>query len=357
MGLRGFIARRIVYSVILVFAVIVVDFLLFMAMPGNPIQFLMGEGISRESGAQRIQHEQQLAAQWGIGQPLYIQLFRYMSNLLTWNFGKEIASGLPISSVLSVKIPYTLMLLGTSTVLSIIIGIWLGMVVIQRRGTAVDTGSVVGALVAGSLPTFWIGLVLLWIFSNSLGWFPGAQAYPTIWDVPGGWPQAVVTTTGYSTASLNMVFSISSAQSWNLFYGYISHLILPLATLTLFNFGGMLLLTRATMLDAITEDYIVTARAKGLTERSVLYKHALKNASLPIITAVALSFGFVLSGAIITETVFSYPGLGAWIYGALQIRDYTVLMAFFYIISLCVIVANIVSDLLYGVIDPRIKYG
>lgn len=111
------------------------------------------------------------------------------------------------------------------------------------------------------------------------------------------------------------------------------------------------------MLDAITEDYVVTARAKGLSERSVLYKHALKNASLPIITSAALAFGFVLSGAIITETVFSYPGLGGWIFSALNFRDYTVLMAFFYVISLCVITANIVSDLLYGILDPRIKYG
>lgn len=356
MTLRSFIAKRIVYSVILVLAVIVVDFLLFMAMPGNPVQFLIGEGISRESSIQRQQREQDLMNQWGIGQPLYIQLFRYMSNLLTWNFGKEIESSVPISAVLAMRIPYTLLLLGTSTILSIIIGILLGMVVIQRRGSAVDTGSVVGSLIVGSLPTFWLGLVLLWIFSAALGWFPNAHAFPVEW-AGGNTPQAIVTTTGYSPGSLSMIFSISTTETWNLFYGYLSHLILPLATLTIFNFGGMLLLTRATMLDAITEDYIVTARAKGLTERSVLYKHALKNASLPIITSVALSFGFVLSGAIITETVFSYPGLGAWVYTALQFRDYTVLMAIFYIISLCVIVANIVADLLYGVIDPRIKYG
>jgi peptide/nickel transport system permease protein len=139
--------------------------------------------------------------------------------------------------------------------------------------------------------------------------------------------------------------------------GFASHLVLPITTLTLFSYGGWLLLTRATMLETITEDYVLTARAKGLKESTILYKHALRNASLPIVTSAALTFGFILSGAIITETVFSYPGLGGWIWNAINVRDYGVLMAVFYIISVCVIIANVLSDLLYGIIDPRIKYG
>lgn len=327
-------------------------------MPGNPVEFLMGEGVSKESGIERSERTKALMSTWGIGEPIYIQLFKYVRNLLTWNFGLEIMSSRPIGTVMAERIPYTLLTLGLSTFLSIIIGVLVGMVVIQRRGSAIDTGSVVTSLIVGALPTFWIGLVLLWVFCSTLGWFPGAHAYPESWSSGlGTWPQPIALTASYSAGALNMVFGVSVAQSWSLFYGYFSHLILPLATLTIFNFGGWLLLTRATMLDAITEDYVVTARAKGLSERSVLYKHALKNASLPIITSAALAFGFVLSGAIITETVFSYPGLGGWIFSALNFRDYTVLMAFFYVISLCVITANIVSDLLYGILDPRIKYG
>jgi peptide/nickel transport system permease protein len=355
-GLRGFIARRLVISVVLVLAVIIVNFILFFSMPGNPIDFLMGEGVSKESGIQIAQRRQALQNTWGIGDPLYIQLAKYVRNLLTWNFGLEIASSKPIGQVMATKIPFTLLLLGTSTFLAIILGLFLGMVVIQRRGSLIDTGSVVTALIVGSLPTFWLGLILLWVFSNTLGWFPGAHAYPESW-IQGNWPQPISWVVSYSSGGLSTVFRFSTTQTWDLLSGYLSHLILPLTTLTIFNFGGWLLLTRATMLDAITEDYIVTARAKGLSERSVLYRHALKNASLPIITSAALAFGFVLSGAIITETVFSYPGLGGWIFEALQFRDYTVLMAFFYIISLCVIIANIVSDLLYGIIDPMIKYG
>jgi peptide/nickel transport system permease protein len=128
-------------------------------------------------------------------------------------------------------------------------------------------------------------------------------------------------------------------------------------TLVLFNFGGWLLLTRATMIETITEDYVLTARAKGVGETAVLLKHALKNASLPIITSAALSFGFVLSGAIITETVYTYPGVGGWTFFAIGVRDIIVLMSIFYVISICVIIANIIADLLYGVLDPRIKIG
>jgi len=133
--------------------------------------------------------------------------------------------------------------------------------------------------------------------------------------------------------------------------------MLPITTLTLFSYGGYLLLTRATMIEALTEDYITTARAKGVPERSVIFKHALKNASLPLITSAALAFGFMLSGAIITEGVFSWPGMGRWIFQSITFNDYSSLQAVFYIIAVLVIVANIMADILYGIIDPRIKYG
>lgn len=354
MGLRGFITKRIIYSIILILVVICVNFVLFMVMPGDPTDFLLS-GYSRESPEQRQAREQLLRDLWGIGDPWHVQLLKYMRNLLTWNFGNELIGRRPIAEVMSRKIPYTLLVLGSSTVLSIVIGVFLGIEVIKRRGSLFDTGSVVASLIASSLPTFWIGLVLLWVFSQALGWFPGAHAFPTEW-AGGNWPQPIVTTVQPLSSTLLYNFQISLAESWKLFWGYFSHLILPLATLTLFGFGGWLLLTRACMLDVITEDYIVTARAKGLSETTVLYRHALKNAALPIITSAALAFGFVLSGAIITETVFSYPGLGGWIWDAINFRDYTVLMAIFYVISICVIVANIIADLLYGVLDPRIRY-
>jgi len=357
MGLRKFIAKRIIYSFILILVVICVNFIIFMRMPGDPTDYLMAAW-SKESPEARKAHEQALKELWGLGDPLEVQLAKYMRNLLSFNFGIEIAGRRPISVVLSQKIPYTVLLLGLSTILSMVIGIFWGIEVIKRRGGSFDTFSVITALITGSLPTFWIGLVLLWIFVSTLNWLPGARAFPVEWALPTvGWPQPLIYRISYSSNSMTILLTLNYKDAVELLSGYIKHLILPLVTLTIFSFGGWLLLTRAAMLETITEDYIITAKAKGLKENDVLYRHALKNASLPIITSAALSFGFILSGAIITETVFSYPGLGGWIWSAIQIRDYTVLMAVFYLISLCVIIANIIADILYGVIDPRIKYG
>jgi peptide/nickel transport system permease protein len=355
MTLRNFIAKRLAYSFILIILVILANFTIFKLMPGDPSDFLMA-GFSKESPEQREERLKLLMEMWGLNESWHIQLFKYTRNLLIWNFGIEIAGRRPISMVMGQKLPYTILLLGLSDILALIGGIVLGILVIQKRGSIIDSTSVIGSLILGSLPTFWLGLVFLWVFSNSLHWFPGARAFPAEWAVV-GWPKAYVTSLAYSPGALKVGFSISSEGTWALVGGFASHAFLPLFTLTIFSIGGWLLLTRATMLDTITEDYVVTARAKGLSDTAVLYKHAFKNASLPIITSAALAFGFILSGAIITETVFSYPGIGGWIWEAIQFRDYPVLMAVFYVISLCVVVANIISDLLYGVIDPRIKYG
>lgn len=355
MGLRSYIVRRIIYSLILLLIVIMVNFIIFIAMPGDPGAFLMSAW-SKESPEKRKEHEQKLNEMWGLTDPWHIRLVKYYRNLLTWNFGIEIAGRRPIGDVMAQKIPYTVLLLGLTTIASLILGVYIGIIVIKKRGSAFDSSAVVSSLILGSLPTFWIGLVLLWIFSNTLGWFPGARAFPADWALK-GWPQVYLINPSYSSAAINYNTTLSLHGTLELFGGFLSHLALPFTTLTLFSVGGWILLTRASMLETVTEDYIVTAKAKGLSETAVLYKHALKNASLPIITSAALSFGFILTGAIITETVFSYPGVGGWIWDAIMIRDYSVLMAVFYIISVCVIVANIIADLLYGVIDPRIKYG
>ena len=357
MGLRSYIAKRIVYSFILLLVVIAVNFIIFIAMPGDPGAFLMSAW-SKESPEKRKEHEQALNEMWGLHEPWYIRLLKYYRNLLTWNFGIEIAGRRPIANVMAEKIPYTVLLLGLSDAVSIILGVYIGIIVIKKRGSTFDSAAVVSSLIMGSLPTFWIGLVLLWFFSRAgvLGWFPGSGAFPRDWALT-GWPKVYTVNPSYMPAALNYNTTLSLQGSLDLLGGFLSHLALPFFTLTLFTVGGWILLTRAAMLETITEDYIVTAKAKGLSETEVLYKHALKNAALPIITSAALTFGFILSGAIITETVFSYPGIGGWIWGAISIRDYPVLMAVFYLISICVIVANIIADLLYGVIDPRIKYG
>ncbi|MEM2798876.1 MAG: ABC transporter permease [Candidatus Bathyarchaeia archaeon] len=353
MGLRTYIAKRLINSLILIVLIICVNFAIFKLMPGDPTAFLM-QAWSKEPPEVRRQQEQLIKSLWGLDQPFHIQLIKYIRNLLAWDFGVSIINKEPISHALGWRIPYTLLLIGGSTAVSIILGVLLGIFVIQRRGGLIDSAAVTTSLVLGSLPTFWLGLIFILIFFVNLRWFPVAGGHP-IWarNYPVPWSYSVES----STNALNVNLSLNAMEAWRLVGGYLYHLFLPFLTLTVFSVGGWLLLTRATMLETITEDYVVTARAKGLKERTVLFKHALKNASLPIITSAALSFGFMFQGAIITETVFSYPGLGGYIWMAVQFLDYPVLMAIFYVTALCVVIANIIADLLYGVLDPRIKYG
>lgn len=354
MGLRSYIIKRLVYSFALVIIIIIINFAIFKAMPGDPVSFLM-QAWSKENPAVRRQQEALIRSIWGLGEPIHIQLVKYIRNLFTWELGVTIINKEPISSAIARKAPYTLMLIGGATAISIVIGIILGIYAIRKRGGFVDSTLVTSSLVMGSLPTFWLGLVFLYVFYSWLGWFPNTGATPVQWAITRPIPWLCETVSSENALSILLSFNMSDV--WVFISGYMMHVFLPMLTLIVFFVGSWILLTRATMLETITEDYIVTARAKGLTEHAVLFKHALKNASLPIITSAAISFGFVLTGAIITETVFTYPGLGGWTWTAIQFLDYPVLMAIFYIVSLCVIMANIIADLLYGVIDPRIKVG
>jgi peptide/nickel transport system permease protein len=348
MGLRGFVIKRIIYSFLLVLFVLVLNFVIFQVMPGNPIELFAGAG--------KLKNEQQkneVIASFGLDQPITVRFQKYVVNMLTGQFGISFISQNYIATEVVGRLSNTLLLMGTSEILAMVLGILLGVIAAKKRGGLFDNASVVMSLTTYSLPSFWMGMIFLLIFYKTLGWFPGAGAYPRDWvttyAASGGFPPRLIlgTLPGGMTLALPSLTEIA---------GRLWHLTLPTLTLTLFTYGGYLLLTRATMLEALTEDYIVTARAKGLSERTVLYKHALKNASLPLITSIALTFGFILSGAIITEQVFTYPGLGQWTWNAIQMRDYPALQAIFYITAISVIVANFIADILYGLVDPRIKY-
>jgi peptide/nickel transport system permease protein len=353
MGLRGYIAKRIVYMAILLIAVMTVNFIIFMIMPGDPANMFINPMRRNMSEADLREQKERLESLWGINEPPIIRYFKYLRNMITWNFGVSVMSWKPVANDMVWRIPFTLLLLGGSGVLAILIGVVLGALAAYKRGGNFDAFAVVSSLVFFSLPTFWMGLVFILIFYSNLHWFPHAHAFPSEWALNAPHPFNMTTT---STNPLGLFVTVSPNDLWAYISGIGSHLFLPMLTLVLFQYGGFLLLARATMIESLTEDYIVTARAKGVSERNVVFRHALKNASLPLITAAALHFGFILSGAIITEGVYSWPGLGRWIFDSIGFKDYNVLQAVFYVIALCVIIANFVSDLLYGIIDPRIKY-
>jgi len=328
LGLRTYIAKRIVYSIALVFFVITVNFVIFMLMPGNPAM--------RLADSMRIRNPEVVKAvteAFGLNDPMHVRYAKYVRNMLTGQFGTSYYTNKPVSDEIIVRLQNTLILVVPPEIIATVIGIVLGVIAAYKRGQLYDSIAVVTSLAIYSLPVFWIAMMLISVFSLNLNWLPSAYSQPDYWFM-------------YPPSNILVDWTTR-----------LRHLVLPWATLILLSYGSYLLLTRATMLEAITEDYVVTARAKGLKERTVLFKHTLKNASLPIITDIAITFGFMLSGAIITEQVFIYPGLGWWIWRSIDELDYPALQAIFFIIALCVIAANFIADLLYGVIDPRIKYG
>ena len=348
MGLRGYLLKRLLNTIVLVVFVICVNYVIFEEIPGTQGAIaLLAENpkIPPETKAIIIAREEtrfgiRCATNpdgSGVPCPIWTKFEHYFISMATFQFGRSFQTGNTVvhDLVNTGRLVNTLTLLGASSIMAIIIGVFLGAIAARKRGGLFDSSMVTTSLTTFSLPTFWLGLVLIYIFAFLLHWFPTGGVIPSEWtSSPAAFPS-------------NFFLQIP---------GRLQHLFLPALTLTLFFYGGFLLLTRATMIEALSEDYITTARAKGVPERTVIYKHALKNASLPLVTAVALQFGFLLSGAIITETVFNWDGLGLWLFNAIGSKDGPVLQAMFFIVALCVIVANLAADIIYGVIDPRIRY-
>jgi peptide/nickel transport system permease protein len=335
MSLRSYLLKRALYTVVLIFFVIILNWVIFEAMPGvsGNLYAVLGQ---HAPGLGDKQYQQQIAL-YGLDKPYWTRFYDYVKAMLTFQFGFSYASNQDVTAQMinSGKLANTLLLLGASTAMAIIVGTVLGIVVARKRGSTLDNFWVTTSLTTFSLPTFFMGILLIFVFAIALNWFPSGGTHPNSWD----------------NLSLNL-----KPQPFEQYLVRLQYLFLPALTLTLFAYGGFLLLTRATMMEALSEDYILTARAKGLTERAVLFKHAFKNASLPIITSSALAFGGILGGAIITETIFNWDGLGKWLYDSIGYKDFPVMQAMFYIIALSVIAANFVSDILYGIVDPRIKY-
>src|SRR2546428_1942955 len=332
MTLRSFLLKRLAYTVVLILVVIVVNWVIFEGIPGqNAAQQLLSANPRNNNPQQRAIQ----CALWNCNASRTDQFIAYFRAMLTFQFGISFENSLPITTqiIQQGRLQNTLLLLGASTILAIIIGIVLGVLSSNRRGSVLDGLNVSSSITTSALPSFWVGLLLILVFALGLGWFPSGGIQPASWTIPGNLPGPLTQV----LVRLQFFF-------------------LPTLTLTIFTYGGFVLLTRATMMEALTEDYILTARAKGLSQRVILFRHAFKNASLPVITNAALTFGGIFAGAIITETVFAWNGLGFWLYEAVQVKDFPVMQAMFYLISLTVIAANFISDILYGIVDPRIRY-
>ncbi|NUR09787.1 MAG: ABC transporter permease [Nocardioidaceae bacterium] len=320
-----FVGAKILGALGSLFFVLVVNFLLFRVLPGDP---------ARTLGRGRFKTEEQLEAfrhTYGLDQPLLQQFLTFLHNTFTGDLGVSLRYRVPVSDLIWDRMWPTVLLVGTSTVLATLIGVWIGMASAWNRGGLFDRFSTGGTLTLYSMPEWWLGLLLIATLAVGIGPIPGI--FPTgglhSTDVDPGTPAYVLDT------------------AW--------HLALPVLTLTLAYLADYSLVMRSSLLDEIGEDYLVTARAKGLRDVTVRRHHATRNALLPTTTIAAVNIGFVVSGAITVETVFSIPGLGLLTTEALDIPDYWVLQGAFLVASAGVILANLAANLLYGVLDPRVR--
>jgi peptide/nickel transport system permease protein len=311
------------YATITVLIVIIFNFLLFRVMPGDPARLLIPRGHNIDQALL-----QRMREFYGLDKPLPTQLLTYIFQTLQLNFGYSFFYKQPVGQVIAAWLPNTLVLVGISEAIAILLGFFTGAIAGWKRGKKFDLITTSFALTAWSMPTFWLGIVLIMVFSVQLGIFPVG---------------------GVSTVEVTYTNIFQQIQDLGM------HLVLPAVTLTLVSFAEYLLIMRNSVVDVMTEDFVVTARAKGLPEGRVLKDHVVPNALLPSITTIALALSFIVGGALQTEVIFSYPGIGMLTFSAIEFRDYALLQGLFFIDAVLVVIANFAADVVYTYIDPRVK--
>jgi peptide/nickel transport system permease protein len=324
----AFILKRLLGAIPLLLGIATIIFFVLNLAPGDPTTFYFNPNVPPEI-------IEQLRRNLGLDQPLYIQYFKWLTSFFRGDFGYSLAQSRPVADVVFEALPNTLMLTGTALVLVFLIGMFIGVLQAVRQYSIFDSTSSVVSLFFYSMPSFWLALMLVLIFS--------LKAHT--W----GWPIALPAT---GITSVDYEFMGTGEKIMD----RISHLILPVGTLTLALAAGVARYMRGQMLEVIRQDYIRTARAKGLAERTVIMKHALRNSMLPVITLLGLYLPFLFSGTIFIEYIFAWPGMGRIIVDAIFQRDYPLVMATSFIFAVIVVVGNLLADVLYAVADPRIRY-
>lgn len=317
-----YVLRRLLQAVPVVFVIIVLNFVLIRAAPGDPLDVLTGQMETTEAFLA------QLRAEYGLDQPLTTQLWLYLTKVVQGDLGYSLRFRQDVTTLILSRLPATLLLMGTALVVSSIFGILLGVIAARRPYSMTDNTVTLIALAGYSMPVFWLGQILLLIFALQLAWFP-----------------------------VQGMYSLRAPQEgWGRVLDLMRHLALPALTYSVYHLTLIYRLTRVKMQETLALDYITTARAKGLPEGRVAWGHALPNAMMPIVTVIGLNFGFMLAGSVLTETVFAWPGLGRLLYEAIMARDYQVLLGLFTVLSIMVILANVITDVIYALIDPRVLY-
>jgi peptide/nickel transport system permease protein len=321
-GMGSYLLKRLAQIVPIILIIVIVNFFLVHLAPGDPIVYIVGDApVSEEIVAQ-------LREKLGLDKPLLHQLVIYLWNVAHGDFGYSYVAREPVLAVIMHRLPATLLLTVTQYILAIIAGLFLGVISAKRQGETTDTAITLLSVLGYAVPVFWLGQMLVLIFAHQLGIFPSQGMYSLRYDMT--------------------PFASAMDVAW--------HLVLPCVTLAVFNLALIARLTRANMLQTLRLEFIMFARSKGISETAVVYRHALRNAVLPVVTIIGLNIKTLITGAVLTETVFAWPGIGRLTYEALTARDYPVLMAMFIFVGILVVVANLLTDLTYAYLDPRIRF-
>ena len=317
-----YVVRRVLLAIPLLWALATATFFVVRWAPGDPLAMYYDPTVD-PSVMQTVRER------FGLDRPVHVQYVKWLAALARGDFGVSFSHHRPVADVLAEAIPNTLALTGLSLVLILVVGVAVGVVSAVKQNTWIDHTSTLGALFVYSMPGFWLGLMLIIVFALKLGLLPASQMQ-----------------------SVDAEFLSAPAR----FADRARHLILPVFVLGIASAAAVARYTRGSLLDVIRQDYIRTARAKGLPERRVILRHALINALIPVITLLGLYFPFLLSGAVVTETIFAWPGMGRVTVGAIFARDYPVVMATNLVAGVMVVAGNLLADVLYAVVDPRIRY-
>lgn len=314
-----YIVHRLGWAVLVCVAAAIMTFLLIRLAPGNPVSILAGDQSTPE-------YQAALTRQLGLDQPLWVQLAKYLAQLCQGNLGYSFTYHASVASVIASRAAPTLLLMGLTLAISVVVGVWIGVRTAAERRSKLWGAVGLATLIGYSLPAFWLAQVLILVFAVQFGWFP-----------------ALGEASDQGSGGLAFIADVA----W--------HLALPVATLATVEIALIARLTRSAMVEAIGADYIIAARGKGVSQRRLIYRHALRNALLPVVTVIGLELGWLVAGFVVVETVFSWPGLGTLTYAAIDARDYPVITGLFLVITVSVVLANLLTDLVYLAIDPRIR--
>lgn len=337
MRFLSYIGKRVALMFFTLFGVLVITFIIAHALPADPVDAITG-GQAPPEVVERIRER------LGLNKPLHEQFILYLRRIFDGDLGKSLATNHPVTQDLKEKFPATIELATAALLISIIIGIPLGMISAVKKDKLPDHGARIFSLVGNSMPAFWLGLILLIVFYYKLDLLPGGSQLDVFMDRP---PRR----TGLLTIDSIL------AGDHEAFLNYLKHLTLPAFVLGYIVTASIVRITRSSMLEALQQEYIRTARAKGLREWVVIYRHALRNALIPTTTVIGLAVGGLLEGSVLTETIFSWPGLGRYITGAVLSVDFPAVMGATLLIAVVYSLANLVTDLVYAFINPRIRYG